>query len=257
MIKRSIALVQFDAIPEEKSTNLAQMERLSRKAAAAGARWIVFHEATLTDYTPRLAQFAERVPSGRATAYMSDLARELDCFISFGLSEVDKDRYFIAQVFVGPQGYIYHYRKTWLCKKETDEGYRNEWERYDPGTGPELFDLDGVEATCFICSDSAAPRCIQRASLLNPQVVFHPCNVRFGVKAESFAARSRAIHAPLLLTNRVGLSWTHESPGGCAFISAAGEILAKANMEGKEEILLYELEIPDAIPRAPSTGAAA
>jgi predicted amidohydrolase len=247
MVMKRIALVQFNAIPEDKSENLWQMERLSREAAAAGARWIVFHEATLTDYTPKLSQFAERVPSGSTTEYLSELARELDCFISFGLSEVDDDRYFITQVFVGPQGYIYHYRKTWICRKENDEGYRNEWERYDPGTGPELFDLDGVKATCFICSDSAAPRCIQRASLLKPQVVFHPCNVRFGVKAESFAETARGINAPILLTNRVGLSWTHESPGGCAFVSATGEILAKANMEGKEEILLYELEILDAV----------
>jgi predicted amidohydrolase len=116
MLKKKIALVQFNAVPEEKDINLGHMQRLVGEAVDAGARWIVFHEATLTDYTPKLT----------------------------------------------------------------------------------------------------------------PERLIH---------------EARAIKAPVLLTNRVGRSWTHESPGGCAFISARGEILARANMEGREEILLYELEI--------------
>ena len=223
------------------------MQRLVREAVDRGARWVVFHEGTLTDYTPKLAQFAEPVPSGSTTECLSDLAKEVDCFISFGLSEVDAGRYYIAQVFVGPQGYIYHYRKTWLCRKKDDSGFRNEWERYDPGTGPELFEFDGVKASCFICSDGAAPRCIQRAAMLNPQVVFHPNNVRGAVEPESLAEKAMTINAPILLTNRVGVSWTHASPGGTAFISGNGEVLAQANMEGREEILIYELEIADEI----------
>lgn len=204
----------------------------------------MFHESTVTDYTPKLSELAEPVPSGRSTATMADLAQALNCFISFGLSEADRERYFIAQVFVGPQGYFYHYRKTWLCRKE-DDGYRNEWARYDPGTGPERFEIDGVEATCFVCSDGAAPRCIQRAAQLKPQIVFYPHNVRFGVKPEPRVKTAQALGAPILLTNRVGRSWTHESPGGCAVIAADGEILARANMDGREEILLYDLEISE------------
>ncbi len=247
MPKRTIALVQFDAVPEKPALNLGNMERLTKEALDAGAKWIVFHESTLADYTPKLSRFAEPVPSGRATERMSSLARAGDCFLSFGLSEIDSGHYYITQVFVGPEGYIYHYRKTWLCKKDTDEGYRNEWERYDPGTGPELFDLDGIQATCFVCSDGSAARCIQRAAMLNPQVVFHPHNVRFGVNPESLVEEAMAINSPVLLVNRVGRSWTHDSPGGCAVIAATGEILIRSNMEGREEILVYELEIPGLI----------
>ncbi|MAE63212.1 MAG: hypothetical protein CMJ18_02970 [Phycisphaeraceae bacterium] len=244
-LTRKIALIQFDAVPEERSANLAHMQRLSRASAAAGARWIMFHESTLTDYTPRLSELAEPVPSGGATTAMADLAKQHDCYISFGLSEVENERYYISQVFVGPSGYFYHYRKTWICRKETDEGYRNEWKRYDPGAGPELFDVDGVNATCFICSDGVARRCIERAAALRPQIVFFPHNVRGGVEPANMAERAMTINAPILLTNRVGHAWTHGSPGGTAVISARGEVVAQANMEGKEEILLHELEIPD------------
>ncbi len=58
MLKKKIALVQFNAVPEEKDINLGHMQRLVGEAVDAGARWIVFHEATLTDYTPKLTEFA-------------------------------------------------------------------------------------------------------------------------------------------------------------------------------------------------------
>lgn len=242
MTKR-IALVQFDAVPEEKDRNLREMKRLARSAANQNAQWIVFHEGTVCDYTPRLSKFAEPVPSGAATRHIADLAIELGCFISFGLSEVDDNRYYIAQVFVGPEDYLYRYRKTWLCRYPTDDGYRNEWERYDPGTGPEAFEIDGVRATCFVCSDGAAPRCIKRASQVKPKIVFYPHNVRFGVGSKGPAKAAKAIGAPVLYNNRVGRSWTHDSPGGCGVISATGDVLAIANMDGKEEVLIYDLEI--------------
>lgn len=243
MNSRRIALIQFDAVPEEKDRNLREMERLTRAAAKQGARWIVFHESTVTDYTPKLSELAEPVPSGPSTRAIQALGAELGVFISFGLSEVEGDRYYIAQVFVGPDGLVTSYRKTWICRKENDEGYRNEWERYDPGNGPEAFTFDGVECTCFVCSDGAAPRCIQRAADLKPQVVFYPHNVRFGVGPKGPVKAAQAIGAPVLYTNRVGRSWTHDSPGGTGVISATGEVLAIANNDGREEILSHDLEI--------------
>ncbi len=74
-----------------------------------------------------------------------------------------RDRFYITQAFFGPEGLIHRYRKAWLWREENDQGYRNEHARYDPGPGPERFTIDGIVATCFICADGEAPRCIQRA----------------------------------------------------------------------------------------------
>ena len=90
--------------------------------------------------------------------------------------ERNDDRFHISQVFVGPRGLVHCYRKTWLHRTDEDKGYRNELARYDPGTGPNLFEFDGVRAACFICADATAPRCIERLRDLQPQVVFHPNN---------------------------------------------------------------------------------
>jgi len=238
-----VALVQFDSIPEKTDHNLGEMERLVRAAVEQGARWVMFHEGCLTDYTPHLDELAEPVPDGTSCQRMNQLARELDCYISFGMSERDGVKVYISQVFVGPQGLVYQYRKSWLWKGD-DEGYRNEWARYDTGTGPERFQIDGVAATCFICADADAPRCIERARLVEPQVVFFPNNRNVLPDLPAFGAYAAKIGAPMLVTNRVGKSWDYDCEGGCVVFDANGEVLAKANRTGKEEVLYYNLTIP-------------
>ena len=244
MRKIQIGLVQFDAVPEAVDANLEKMTDWVGKAVEGGAQWIMFHEGTVCDYTGRVSEFAERVPEGRSTTMMAALAKEHHCFISFGTSEVDVDSYFISQVFVGPEGFVYRYRKTWIHKEPEDRGFRNEWARYDPGTGPEIFEFDGVKATCFICADGEAPRCIYRAEKLHPEIVFYPNNRGKMPEHEVFGGRARAIRAPMLFTNRTGISGTRNCPGGCAFYSASGEVLAQLDRDGREGLLLYDLEIP-------------
>jgi len=222
---------------------------LAREASQQGARWILFHEGTVCDYTNDLNRFAENVPLGKSTLRMIDVAKSIHGYISFGLSEKDDQQHFyITQVFVGPEGFLYRYRKTWLCNSSGDRGFRNEFARYDPGDGPELFTIDGVRATCFICSDGSAPRCIQRAGLLRPEVVFFPVNICATERAwfrDTASAHALAIGAPVILANRVGDSWVHQGGvGGAAIFSASGELLAAANCEGKEEIIIADLPIP-------------
>ena len=237
-----VALVQFDARPEKPKANLTKMARLARQAARGGAQLVMFHEGTLADYTPRLGELAERVPEGPACRRMERLARQLGVYISFGLSEADGDRCYISQVFMAPHGFLYCYRKTWLWRDPTDEGYRNEHARYDPGQGPSLFEIAGVRATCFICADGEAPRCIQRARALKPQLVFYPNNRGCLPDFAVFGKRARRIGAPMLVTNRTGRSWVHDCKGGCVVYAADGSVLAAANREGREEILHHTLE---------------
>lgn len=244
MSEIDVALIQFDTVPEDVGKNLRNMEKLIERAVSRGSRWIMFHESTTCDYTPNLEEFAEEVPGGNSTSRMMDIARRHECYISFGLSERSNRRFYISQVFVGPAGFIYCYRKTWLWRDDRgDRGYRNEWARYDPGTGPEIFLMDNIKATCFICADGEAPRCVARARALKPQVVFYPNNRGYLGELHIFAERAKEINAPMLVTNRVGRSWYSYCDGGCVIYSANGKVLAKANRNGKEEVLSYHLEV--------------
>ena len=115
-----VALVQFDAVPEQVDLNLREIGRLTEQAVKSGARWVMFHEGTACDYTPRLRELAEKVPEGKCTQWVTKLASREKCFISFGLSETREDRFHISQVFVGPQGFLYRYRKTWIYHDPKD-----------------------------------------------------------------------------------------------------------------------------------------
>jgi len=240
MIK--VALVQFDSVPEQTDHNLDQMERIVQTAIGNGARWVMFHEGCLTDYTPQLDKLAEPVPDGPSCRRMMLLAAKANAYVSFGMSELDGTKRYITQVFVGPAGLVYKYRKSWLWRDD-DKGYRNEWERYDTGTGPERFEIDGITATCFICADGVAPRCLERARLERPEVVFYPNNRERLPDFPVFGAYARQIGAPMLVTNRVGMSWDYDCQGGCAVFDADGKVLAKANRNGDEEVLYYTLTI--------------
>ncbi len=241
--KLRVALVQFDAVPEKPDRNVEKMESLAAQAARDGATLVMFHEGTLTDYTPRLARLAEAVPEGKHVRRIERLARRLGVYVSFGLSERDGERFYITQAFTGPRGFIYRYRKAWLWRQPDDGGYRNEQARYDPGAGPELFRIAGLQATCFICADGEAPRCIERARALRPQLVFFPNNRGGLPEFAEFGRRARRIGAPMLVTNRTGKSWIHSCAGGCVAYDKRGKVIAAANREGREEILMAEIPV--------------
>ena len=238
-----VALVQFDAQPGASARNLEKMSEWVLEAGRHDARWIMFHEGTVTDYVPKLARCAESVPGGTSTRVIGELAKEQDCCISFGLSENSGEKYFMSQVFVGPAGLVHVYRKSWLWRDPSDRGYRNEWARYDPGAGPESFQLDGVGATCFICSDGEAPRCIERARRLKPEVVFYPNNRGSLPEFQVLGRLAQEIGAPMLVTNRIGVSGIRDCKGGCVIYSANGRVLAKSNRAGREELLIHDLEV--------------
>jgi predicted amidohydrolase len=75
-------------------------------------------------------------------------------------------------------------------------------------------------------------------------VVFFPNNRQNLPPFEEFGKSAKRIGAPMLVANRVGRSVVYDTKGGCVVFSAQGEVLAKANREGHEEILHYELEFP-------------
>ena len=238
-----VALVQFDSAPEKPDANVRKMEHLAQQAVGLGAELVMFHEGTLTDYTPRLARLAEAVPEGRHVRQIERWARRLGAYVTYGLSERDEQRFYITQVFTGPKGFIYRYRKTYLWRQPDDGGYRNEQARYDPGAGPEIFHIAGVRATCFICADGEAPRCIEWARIIKPELVFYPNNRGSLPDFPEFGRRARKIGAPMLVTNRTGQSWIHACVGGCVAYDKRGKVLAAANRDGLEEILRVDLKL--------------
>ena len=237
-----VAAVQFDTRPQEPERNLKVMERLCRAAAGQGARLVLFHENSLLGYGPRVRDLAERVPEGPTSLHFIELAAELDLWIGAGLAERDGDRVYVTHAFFGPEGYVTKYRKTWLFHTNHDRK-RDEWAHFDPGTGPEVFELAGVRTTALICSDADSRRCLDILAALEPELVLFPNNRSDLHGPETFAHIARRAGAPVVLTNRSGMSWQYACNGGSCVLAADGTTLARANRVGREEVLICDVPV--------------
>lgn len=240
-----VALVQMEVTQEDPDKNLQKILDLSRKAKELGANIALFPEACLVDCVSDVDTFAQEVPGGEACQVVWQSAEKLGIYISFGLIEREGIHRYITQVFLGPKGFIYKYRKTWLYattdRIKSIRRHRNDPDYYDPGLGPEIFEIEGFKASCIICADAMANRCLKVVKELKPQIVFYPNNREMWRHHEYWAEIAKAIKAPLLITNRVGISWGERCEGGSSVYSKEGKRLAQANQEGKEELLVFDL----------------
>ncbi|MBU1049440.1 carbon-nitrogen hydrolase family protein, partial [Candidatus Bipolaricaulota bacterium] len=98
---------------------------------------------------------AETVP-GHSTAFIADLARTHDVFVSFGLSEKADGKLYNTQVLISPAGEVLaKHRKFWIRNKI-----------FTPGDKKLVTaDVDGVKVAVLICADArslALMRAIRR-----------------------------------------------------------------------------------------------
>jgi predicted amidohydrolase len=238
-----VALIQISTIEEQPEKNLKKIIDFAKKAADKGAKIIMFHEGTLADYVSDIDKYAQKVPTGTACKQISKLANELNVYISFGLIEKDGLNRYITQVFLGPNDYLYKYRKTWLYptsdRIKAIRRHRDEPSDFDPGNGPVIFEIAGLKASCIICADANAPRCLKLLKQLNPQIVFFPNN-REMWRQNYLQNLAKQIEIPILVTNRVGISWGEKCEGGCSAYSKDGSLIVEASKE-KEEIIICDL----------------
>ena len=236
-----VAAVQFDARPERPRENLAAMERLAREAAARGARLVLFHENALVDYGA-VSELAEPVPAGPACREVARLAAELELWIGFGLPERDGERVYMTHTYFGPAGFVGRARKTRLFANPADPR-RDEPAHFTAGEGPAVLELAGVRTVTLICADEDDPELVRAVRELAPALVLFPNNRSNLPPAEDFAPLARALGAPLVLANRVGRSWQYGCNGGSCVLGADGEVLARANRRGGEEVLLVDVPV--------------
>jgi len=241
-----IALVQFDAVPEDVAGNLAKMTSWVRKATAQNANVVMFHEASLTDFVSDVSLFAQTVPAGEACQTMKQLAEEQKIIISFGLLEKAGDQYYITQVFFGPDHFYHKYRKTNLHEpndpQKAAKRFRDETSYFAPGMGPKIFELGGHRVACMICADGNNNELLDNIRRMKPDFVLYPNNRTRPWSDEYWQAIVTKIGAPLLITNRVGESWGYSSRGGVAVYNSHGILIKRANLDGREEMMIVDTQ---------------
>ena len=109
----TVAVVSPRCVFGDVEANLHHFTELIEEATAKRARLICFPELALTSYSthPDVLKSAEEIP-GPTTKKLEAIAKRLNVYISVGMAERDGERHHIAQVLVGPQGYLGKYRKN-------------------------------------------------------------------------------------------------------------------------------------------------
>ena len=171
--KVTIGGIQFAGIPHQKETNLNTAIRMIREAAGKGAQIIMSPEVVLTGFVGGDAEkaMAEPIP-GKTTHILGELARELDVYILFGLSEIKDGEIYNAITVIDRTGEVIGVmRKVHINKFETVGNWRN---------GSEFPVWKFETETCFfcggimICYDRELPESARILMLKGADVIFNP-----------------------------------------------------------------------------------
>ncbi len=167
-----IATAQFENKSGDKEYNLGVIDRLSKKAAEAGADAIAFHECSITGYSfarklsrEQMFDLCEFIPDGGSIHRLRTIAEKNNIIVLAGLFEKDeKGDIYKAYVCVDKTGLIAKHRKL--------HPFVNK--HILPGNEYTVFDLKGWKAGILICYDNNIIENVRATKLLGADIIFMP-----------------------------------------------------------------------------------
>jgi predicted amidohydrolase len=254
-----VAAVQMLSFEGEQERNLSRMLARIDEAAAAGARLIVFPEASNNGYFFEDRADAHRratpIP-GPFTQALGDAARKHGVFVVAGLFEQGEgDDVFNCAVLIGPDGNVAgKYQKNFFIKAD------KRW--FVPGqTGFATFETPLGHLGFFVCADGRIPESARCLALGGAEILVNPTN--WGAPDQYlYHVPTRAVENRCWVVGatkpRRPLSQPQEMLAynrftGCSFImNPAGDVLVQAGPD--EETIIYA-DIAPATARDKSIGA--
>jgi predicted amidohydrolase len=167
-----IATAQFENKSGNKEYNLGVIDRLSKKAAEAGADAIAFHECSLTGYSfarklsrEQLFDLCEFIPDGESIGHLKSISEKNKITLLAGLFEKDKQGdIYKAYVCVDKTGLVAKHRKLHPFVNKA----------ILPGNEYTVFDLKGWKAGILICYDNNIIENVRATKLLGADILFMP-----------------------------------------------------------------------------------
>jgi predicted amidohydrolase len=167
-----IATAQFENKSGDKNYNLSVIDRLSKKAAEAGADVIAFHECSITGYSfarklshDQLLEICESIPDGESIHRLQNIAEKNKITLLAGLFEKDsKGDIYKAYVCVDKTGLLAKHRKL--------HPFVNKY--ILQGNSYTVFDLFGWKCGILICYDNNIIENVRATKLLGADIIFMP-----------------------------------------------------------------------------------
>ena len=225
--------------------NLTHFEGWVARCVDQGADLVAFPELALSGYAydPALKAVAEPVP-GPTTDKLEQIARRYGGYISIGMLERQGACLYNAQVVVGPEGHMGHYRKHYPTPRE------REVLSTLPGTAYPTFEIKGIRLGINICADSRHLDTIEALADQGVRLVHNPhANfVSLGREAEEwtrgklvyYMERVIACRAHILINNIAGTvedsaGQSYDFSGGAMVLDPLGQVVARTTQPDRGE----------------------
>ena len=241
-----IAAIQLDTIAGEVTHNVHKALNWTKAAFEHGAGFVFLHEGLTADYTPDPMASARPLESAEVYGFAT-LAERYGGFVALGLNEVFQGQPYISCVYLGAEGVIDVYRKSYLWTVEPRDdycayraAYRQEKGILAHGDGTRNVKVGDLLIGSIICADGNTDAAWDTFRKDKPDLVFFQNN-RGNVDEQRNRDFAREIGRPMVATNRVGFSWFHDQQGGTRIIRRDGTLAAAANTDGKEQVIYADL----------------
>jgi predicted amidohydrolase len=251
-----VAAVQLNSTADQVA-NMAVADRLTRAAAADGAKLIVLPEKWTAMGSEHDLRLAADTLNGTAIAWARAIARELAVDLVAGsmLERVaGQEKLANTSVHVGPDGEIEaSYRKVHMFDVDVGGRAYRESELEQPGEEIVLsHTADGVELGMSICYDLRFPELYRILALRGARIVAVPAAFTLPTTRDHWSTllRARAIEnqAFVIAANQVGEHPAGQHSGGRSMIvdpwgvvlaqapDSEGHIVAELDLERQREI---------------------
>lgn len=240
-----VAACQFEPRLFDVAANLAKMEELARRAAAAGARLAVFPECCLCGYAigkqaPRMAAFAEvalGADRGPSVRRLEALSAALDLQLVFGMPERSDGVVYNSAVHVRPlEGAVAADRKIHLWEDDTQV--------FAPGEGAAVHAAPAGRLASLVCYDLEFPEAARVAALEGADLIA-VCTADMSPHEhyQHVFARARAMENCVFVAvaNCLGESEGTVFYGRSIITDPLGTVLAEA--ESEETVLVAEVDL--------------
>jgi predicted amidohydrolase len=226
--------------------NLEHFEKLVEKAADRKAQLVCFPELALTGYatSKTIVDYAQTVP-GPATGKLAEIARSHNVYVSAGMAEKEGDAHYIAQVLVGPAGYIGKYRKHFPTGPAQACGF-------SPGIEFPVWEVHGFRLGFNICADGRQASTLEGLKKAEVEVIHHPHGnwLALGRDAEEwtrgkivyFVPRAVSARAYILINNSAGDTMLPEGASsfgsGALAIDPLGQVMDRTRGGDRDEKMI-------------------
>ncbi|MDP2168756.1 MAG: carbon-nitrogen family hydrolase [Thermodesulfovibrionales bacterium] len=234
-----VALIQMDIRWESKKPNYSKAQKFAKRAREEGCDIAVFPEMFNTGFSMNVPAIAE-AEDGETASFLSALAKKYEINLIAG---------FPVWAMAGGMGRnmaaVFDRQGAVVAKftKLHPFSFAGEHKHYSPGEGAVVFDIEGIQASLFICYDLRFPE-VFRAVAKDVQAIFVIANWPASrVEHWETLLRARAIENQCFIigVNRTGKGGNGILyPGASHVYGPSGEDICRGNE--KDEFLTVEFD---------------